>query len=77
MRGPKPKPDTCRKCNVDIPRPITSNKRKRRERLCNECATEIVMLGKWKKKGVSEIEKRIKRFEKIIAILKKAKGGIP
>lgn len=69
MRGAKPKPDTCRKCNMDISRPATNNKKKRKERLCNDCATEIVMIKKWKKKGADEIEKRIRQLEKIISIL--------
>lgn len=77
MRGAKPKPDTCRKCDVNIVRPVTNNKRRKKDRLCNECATEIVMVRKWKKKGDAEIEKRIRQLEKIILILNKAKEGIP
>ena len=75
MRGAKPKPDICRKCNADISRPVMDNKRKRKDRLCNECATEIVMIHKWKKKGGAEIDKRIRQLEKIIAVLNKAKEG--
>ena len=75
MRGAKPKPDICRKCSVDISRPNTVNKRNKKDRLCNECATEIVMVKKWSKKGISEIEKRIRQLEKIIVVLNKAKGG--
>jgi len=75
MRGAKPKPDTCRKCKMDIDRPITNNKRARKDRLCNECATEIVMIHKWRKKGAAEIETRIRQLEKIIAVLNKAKEG--
>ncbi len=77
MRGAKPKLDTCRQCNVDIFRPVTDNKKKRKDRLCNECATEIVMIKKWREKENNEIEKRIGQFEKIISVLNKAKEAIP
>ena len=76
MRGRKALSDHCRKCGIKINRPIQDNKRKRKDRLCNECATEIVMIKKWKKIGKDGIHKRIKQLENIIITLNKAKEDI-
>jgi len=66
-RGRKRKPNVCRVCECAIVR----KEGKKQERICNKCATEIVMIKKWRKRSVKEIEQHIQSMEGTINLLEK------